>query len=156
MHRHARAQTHTHTHTHTRQELARCFPVMCRPLGEVFSVRPSLHLCSISLHLLATPLSIRHTNQTSSRRSIHVHQISVKEHVVSKRMSGEAGELHCRRACVFPRVFSNRTYVRTPNSYMYSTRFNGKPADRVVSIQSHTVPHGPMSPFITSLTSWQF
>jgi hypothetical protein len=36
---------------------------------------------------------------------------------------------------------------------MYSMRFNGRPTDRNVSIQDHSVPHGPTSPFITSFTS---
>jgi hypothetical protein len=38
---------------------------------------------------------------------------------------------------------------------MYGMRFNGRPADRDVSIQAHSVPHGPMPPFMDSLAAWQ-
>ncbi len=38
---------------------------------------------------------------------------------------------------------------------MYSTRVNKRPADRDVSMQAHSVPHGPMPPFMNSLAAWK-
>ena len=38
---------------------------------------------------------------------------------------------------------------------MYSTRFNGRPADSDASTQAHSAPRGPMPSLLTSLQAWQ-